>query len=406
MRDATGKLMYVGKATSLKSRVASYFTRPASERIARMVQQITSIDWQETPTAIEALMLEAALIKKHQPPYNVMEKDDKSFSYLVFTKEPFPRPQLIRGRELTQTSKKKFLKIFGPFTSASSVRASLDALRPTFPWSTCQPQQKRRCFYRHLGLCPGVCTGEINSKDYKKIISRLIEFFEGKRTRVVSAMEKEMDQLSKAEKYEAAAELRDRLAALGHVRDFAVLKRESPFADTAIDVFGRIEAYDISNTLGEDAVGSMVVFEDGEPKKSEYRKFKIKTVSGANDYAMMEEVLRRRFAHDAQVARSGEVRPEAGDMWPRPNLIVIDGGAGQVGVAKKVLDDYGLNIPLVGLAKGPDRKQDVPVYDSADYELARTVHTHKKILQHVRDEAHRFAVGYHRKLRGKEFIKK
>jgi excinuclease ABC subunit C len=161
----------------------------------------------------------------------------------------------------------------------------------------------------------------------------------------------------------------------------------------------------------------MTVFEDGEPKKSEYRKFAIKTVQGANDFAMMEEVLRRRFARSMPTPdsekvveiRDGEqvlVDPYEEERWPLPDLVVIDGGAGQVGRAHKIMDEYKLDIPVVGLAKGPDRKQDVPVYDAADHELARLVHMHKKILQHVRDEAHRFAVGYHRKVRARKFLEK
>jgi excinuclease ABC subunit C len=390
MKDAKGRIMYVGKATSLRTRVTSYFSRPQDARIAAMVAKIRSIDYERTPTAIEALMLEAKTIKKLQPPYNVMEKDDKSSIHLVFTRDAFPKPVLIRAYELARMPKRQFLGVYGPFGSAYAVRTALDALRRSFPWTTCTPQRGRPCFYRHLGLCPGVCTGEITSAEYKKIIKELMRFFAGDRAGVVRTMRAEMRRAAKARRYEDAAELRDRLFALEHVRDTAALmKRDEPGIGEFIDVFGRIEGYDISNIGGQQPVGSMVVFHDGEPKKSEYRKFAIRTVEGSNDYAMMREVLSRRFARAD---------------WRMPNLLLIDGGAGQVAEAKQVLADAGLKIPVVGMAKGPNRDKDELVYDRGDYELARLVTAFRPLLQRVRDEAHRFAVSYHRALRGKRFL--
>lgn len=395
MRDVDGKLMYIGKATSLRSRVSSYFVRPADERIAVMVTKIRRIDYEETPTAVEALMLEAKLIKKHQPPYNVMEKDDKSFVHLAFTREPFPQPILIRAYELARMPKRQFMKVYGPFQTAYSVRAALDALRKSFPWTTCKPGRKRPCFYRHLGLCPGVCTGDITSAEYKKIIARLCDFFDGKRLQVISAMKKEMARAAREERFEDAADLRNRLFSLDHVRDITVIKGESKKIDEFINVFGRVEGYDISNISGTNAVGSMVVLQDGEPKKSEYRIFGIKTVEGPNDVAMMRETLMRRF---------GRSFTEDGEAWPLPDLLVIDGGVTQVAVAKEVLQHYKLKIPLVGIAKGPDRKQDELVYDQSDYELARLVRAFKPLLQKCRDEAHRFAGVWHRRKRSAQFL--
>ncbi|MEY4722565.1 MAG: hypothetical protein RLZZ324_78 [Candidatus Parcubacteria bacterium] len=394
MKDAVGRLLYIGKATSLRTRVGSYFTRPHDARIAMMVSKIRRIDYEETPTAIEALMLEASLIKKHQPPYNVDEKDDKSFVHLAFTREPFPKPVMIRGHELARAPKKQFLKTFGPFRSAYAVRAALDALRRTFPWTTCQPNRGRPCFYRHLGQCPGVCTGEITSAEYKKIIRELMRFFSGDRTGVVRALRAEMKRAAAARKYEDAAEIRDRLFALDHVHDVAVMKEEgSAGLGAPIDIFGRIEGYDISNTGGQDSVASMVVFHDGEPRKSEYRKFTIKTVVGADDPASIHEVLRRRFAHD-------------GEGWRMPDLILVDGGATQVAAAKRAMGESGVKIPLVGMVKGPDRKGDDLVFDKDDYELQRLVNAFKPLLRQVRDEAHRFAIGFHRSRRAKRFLPK
>ncbi len=396
MRDADGKLLYIGKATSLRSRVGSYFVRPADERIAQMVTRIRRIDYEQTPTAVEALMLEAKLIKKFQPPYNVMEKDDKSFIHLAFTREAYPQPVLIRAYELARVPKRQFLKVYGPFGSAAAVRASLDALRKSFPWTTCKPGRKRPCFYRHLGLCPGVCTGDITSAQYKKIVRRLMRFFEGGRDAVSGEMKREMAKAAAEERFEDAADLRNRLYALEHVRDESVMKHDDSRNAEFINIFGRVECYDISNTSGQDAVGSMAVMVDGEPKKSEYRIFGIKGVEGPNDVAMMRETLMRRFART--------VRPEDGKSWPLPDLLLIDGGAPQMGAARDVLAQYGLKIPLVGIAKGPDRKQNELVYDKGDYELARLARAFKPLLQRCRDEAHRFAVSWHRKKRAKSFL--
>lgn len=393
MKDAAGKTMYIGKATSLRNRVTSYFSRPADARIEAMVTKIRTIDYQETPTAIEALMLEAQLIKKHQPPYNVDEKDDKSFLHLAFTREPFPKPVLIRGHELARMPKKQFLYTFGPFKSAFAVQSALDTLRRTFPWTTCSPNRGRPCFYRHLHQCPGVCTGEITSAEYTKIIRDLARFFRGDRAGVVRTMRAHMKRAAAAKRYEEAAEIRDRLFALDHIRDIAGMKREDAALEKFIDVFGRVEGYDISNTLGQDSVASMVVFQDGEPKKSEYRKFKIKTVEGANDVASIAEVMRRRFTH-------------SGEGWRMPDLVLVDGGVPQVSAAKKALDALGVKVPLVGMAKGPDRKGDELIFDKSDYELQRLVAAFKPLLKRVRDEAHRFAIAFHRSRRAKSFLGK
>ncbi len=389
MKDAAGKVLYIGKATSLRTRVTSYFTRPHDARIAAMVSKIRRIDYEETPTTVEALILEANLIKKHQPKYNVMEKDDKSFVYLAFTKEAFPQPVLLRGHELARMPKSGFLRTFGPFMSMSGVQAALDAVRKSFPWTTCRPGRTRPCFYRHLKLCPGVCTGDITSKEYLRIIKRLMQFFDGKRVAVVREMEREMRAAAKAHRYEDAADLRDRLYALDHIRDIAVIKKESSAFDAkVVDLFGRIEGYDISNTGGKEAVGSMVVFKDGEPAKKQYRTFGIKWVKGSNDTAMMEEVIRRRFMND----------------WPKPDLLLIDGGIGQLNAVKSALRVHGLSIPMVGIAKGPNRDKDELVYDRGDHELGRLVTAFKPVLLRVRDEAHRFAVSFHRRKRGKKFL--
>lgn len=399
MKDAAGKLLYVGKAVSLARRVPQYWQRPHGEHIERMVPTIAEVDWTLVPTAIEALILEANEIRRLKPPFNVLGKDDSSFLHLAITAEAYPRPVLIRGYELEATPKGKFRQVFGPYTSSSSLRAALELTRKMFRWSDCVPGQKRPCFYYHIKLCPGVCVGAVSRRDYAKVVRRLVLFFEGKKAQVLKEAERQMKAAAKAEDFEEAARLRDLTFALTHIQDVSVIKPDDePRGGNGdgINVFGRVEAYDISNIQGQQPVASGVVFVEGMPRKSLYKKFRIKTVQGANDVAMMTEALSRRFAHASP--------HDQDEAWKLPDLLVIDGGRGQVEAAMSVLRSLNLKIPVVGLAKGPDRKQDVLVYGERTADLVRTATRHKRILQHARDEAHRFAVSYHRKRRARKFL--
>lgn len=411
-------LLYIGKATSLRSRVGSYFTKAHSDRIGEMVSQIARIEYIVTPTVIEALVLEANQIKAKKPKYNILMRDDKSFMYLVITNEAFPRPILMRGHELermgvdpfrsklTKAVAKKFLRVFGPYTSSASLKKALDLVRKAIPWSTCVPpldRNSRLCFDAHLGKCPGVCMGRIARKQYKAIIQQLVLFFEGKKKRLLRSMEKQMKKAADELRFEDAATIRRHIYALQHIQDVALISHDdldfsylmTQRLNDFITLQGRIEAYDISNISGTSAVGSMVVFEDGKPAKDKYRKFKIKTVHGANDVAMLDEVMRRRLAR----ARTS---PKA---WPLPELMVIDGGEGQVDRVQEVLDEMGVKMPIIGIAKGFDRKQDRFVFDGENTELQRVAKRGKELFQRARDEAHRFAVQYHRTLRSKRSIR-
>lgn len=416
--DDKGRLLYVGKATSLKRRVSSYFNKAHERRIEEMVSQIAKIDYIQTPTVIEALVLEANKIKALKPKYNILQRDDKTFLYLTISNESYPRPVLVRGHELKQMginpfqqelsakAKKKFLRVFGPYTSGRSLKIALDLIRKIVPWSDCQPPEvtgrKRGCFNSQIGKCPGVCTGKISKKDYRRYIRQLILFFDGKKLRLEKEIEREMKKAAKELKFEEAAVYRRRLRALEHIQDIALLSKEDyelPFSsveEEVINLDGRIEAYDISNISGTSATGAMVVFDQGKPAKSKYRKFKIKTIQGPNDTGMMEEMIRRRLARAQRY-------PNA---WPLPEVMVIDGGKPQVNRVQEVLDEFQIHVPIVGLAKGVDRKQDRLVFDRNNKDLARVVLRGKEIFQKARDEAHRFAVKYHRTLRGKTLIKR
>ncbi|MFH1611129.1 MAG: GIY-YIG nuclease family protein, partial [Patescibacteria group bacterium] len=314
--DAQDKILYVGKATSLKKRVGSYFTKAHSDRISELVSKIKRIDYIQTNSVIEALVLEANKIREHRPYFNILLKDDKSFLYLVITNELYPKPLLRRGleleregikpfqKELSARTKKKYLAVYGPYTSGTSLKRALDLVRKAIPWSVCDSPEKtgknRPCFNAHLNFCPGVCTGAINPKTYRKIIRQLMLFFAGKKVQLLGQMRRRMTKLAQEERFEEAEVMRRKVFALEHIQDIALITKEDvsmPYSapqDFIIDFAGRIEAYDISNISGTNAVGSMVVFENGEPAKNKYRKFKIKTVVGANDVAMMEEIVRRR----------------------------------------------------------------------------------------------------------------
>jgi len=411
--DKKGILLYVGKATSLKQRVGSYFTNKRLDpRIEEMVSQIDRIEYMETPSVLEALVLEANQIKAKKPKFNVLERDDKSYLSLCITNEDFPKPIFYRGHELeafgvkpfdkqlSAKAKKKFLRVFGPYTSGVSLKCALDLVRPMIPWSTCAPGSTRPCFDYQLHKCPGVCVGAISKKDYRQIMKQLIQFFDGKKMAIVRDLKKEVMIASKELRFEDAAMLQKKIFALEHIRDVALLTKEDyalpvqSLHKDGIDLDGRIEAYDNSNISGAHAVAAMSVFVDGKPAKQLYRKFNIKTICGANDVGTMEEIMRRRLVH---IGTKG---------WEQPQVMVIDGGEAQVNRVQDVLDELGLTIPIVGIAKGLDRKQDRLVFDHTNKDLVIAAAKGKELFQRVRDEAHRFAVKFHRQKRRKGFLPK
>jgi excinuclease ABC subunit C len=443
MKSDKGKIIYIGKATSLQDRVSSYWTRPHDSRIEQLVAEIKDIDYRVTPTVIEALVLEANMIKKYQPKYNVKLRDDKSFLYLGITKEDFPRLVLLRGvellchpdpaaavegspgssrishaREILRPDKSglRMTALFGPYTNASSLRAALDILRKIFPYRSCEIMPKRPCLFYQIKRCPAPCVDKISRKDYNYIIRQIILFFQGKKFKIIKNLDLKMKKLAEEEKFEQAGEVKNKIFALEHIRDVAVISRDDietekflqrKIGDDFINVFGRIEGYDISNIDGREAVGSMVVFQNGRAKKSDYRKFKIKTVEGSNDVGMLKEVLERRFRRTAR--KSPQPPLTKVDYWPRPDLILIDGGRGQVNAALGVLQKYKLSIPVIGIAKGITRKKDEFIFDKFSgwaLELERIASNYTNLLKQVRNEAHRFAISYHRLRRKKKLFGK
>lgn len=374
MKNRAGKILYIGKAANLKRRVSSYFLKPQNERLTKLLSEIYRINYILTETAIEALILEAELIKKYKPIYNIKDKDDKSFLYIEITKEKFPRVLLVRGKNENQG------KRFGPFTSASSVRESLKILRRLFPFNIHSSEKigkfKRPCFDYSLNLCPGTCVLAITKKDYLKNIRELSLFLSGKKKQIIRSLLREMKTLSEEQEFEKAEVLRRRIFSLRHIEDIALIGADEITNKAYIKPGHRIEAYDISNISGTSGVGGLIVFENENPNKKEYRRFKIRMIKQNNDVGMLEEVLRRRF----------------NNPWPLPDLILVDGGKFQVNAANKVIEEFGLKIPVVGIAKGKKRRENKFIGS-----LPASVN--RQTLIRARDEAHRFALNYHKKLR-------
>ncbi len=376
MKNAAGDVIYVGKAANLKRRVSSYFMRPHDSRIEALVKEIACVDYMQTDTSVEALMLESRLIKRHMPRYNIREKDDKSFLYVVITKEQFPRVLLVRGKNMMGDEK----AAFGPFVSASSIRAALKIIRRIFPWSDhgeLKMKKSKPCFNYHIGLCPGTCVHAITRADYTKNIRNVLLFFRGEKKKITRSLEIDMRRFSANLEFEKAEAVKRKLFALQHIQDVALIH-----TDAVIQEKSRIEGYDISNTGGRSAVGGMVVFTNGIPDKAEYRVFNIRSIIGPDDVGMMREMFMRRIENK---------------QWPLPDAMLVDGGLGQVAMAREVLKKYNLKIPVVGIAKGKDRKAN------------RFVGTMPKratraLLIRVRDEAHRFSRSRHIRLRSRAFL--
>lgn len=442
-QNSRGKVIYVGKAVDLRNRVSSYFssgTRKATRksenqegnfqpnprllpRTKLLVENIASFEVVKVESEIEALILEANLIKKHRPYYNVRLKDDKDFLYIKITKEEYPSVQLARTKDLPGTK-----KYFGPFPDSRAARTTYKLLRKIFPYRTCTPGVGKACFYYHIGLCLGPCLGVINPRDYNRMIRRLIYFLEGKKDQVVRELTYDMNNAARKLEFERAGVLKRQIDSIVYVTTQTTLisrymenpnllddLRDQALSELAVSLglsgrhLTRIEAYDNSNIQGTFAVSSMVVFTRGEPDKSQYRRFKIRTVKGVDDYKMMKEVLTRRFKRltlgsgisfhkldrkfmDVNADQSFEAAPD---------LIVVDGGRGQLSAAQQVLAELNLPLPVIGLAKRLEEiylpGNPVPLRLSKNSPALKTI-------QYLRDEAHRFALAYHRKLRNKALI--
>lgn len=412
-KDKSGTIIYIGKAANLRNRVRQYFqaSRIRDPKTDALISEISDIEWVTVDSEIDALFLEAELIRRYLPRYNILLRDDKSNIYVRVSYSSNHPTVTFTRRPLDDGA-----RYYGPYWNGREVKESVRYLRRIFPYSTHQGLiPKRACLQYHLGLCPGLEENKTSLSEYRGNLRKLISFLKGDRVKLIKKIEQDMNKAAKGKKYEEAAKLRNQLYALRS------LSKRSLFLDSEsldiskdrglnglVTILGlnkvprRVEGYDISHMQGSDTVASMVVFKNGLPDKAAYRKFKMR-IPGNNDFAHMEEVITRRL----QIKNLHD--------WGTPDLILIDGGRGQLSSAIKARDKSGQKIPMIGLAK---REEEIivslndPTISPRKDELVRRQAYAKssndflnillpksddvvKLLQRIRDESHRFAVSYH-----------
>lgn len=433
-------ILYIGKATSIRDRVKSYFNKDIinsrGPMILDMVTLANNIKWQETDSVLEALILEANLIKKYQPKYNTKEKDNKSFNYVCITKDLIPKALVIRGRNLnTKTSRDyenfprftpkgpytdknfhnlaSYSYVFGPFPNGSQLKEAMKIIRRIFPYIDNDSIKKHnKEFYKQLGLVPTEETSQkASSQQYNNNIKNLKLFFQGKKKSIINGLKKEMMTFAKNKEFEKSGEIKKKIFALEHINDVSLIKDEydalqnnenfprftpeRPYTDKNFHYFAsqkiRIEAYDIAHMSGKNMVGVMTVVENGEINKKEYKKFIIRSQTGANDTGALREVLSRRFTHSE---------------WQIPNMIVVDGGTAQINVVKRILQNFkkeyssALNIVIVSVVKDDKHKAKAIMGNE------NIIKKYKKDILLANSEAHRFAITFHKQRRNKNFINK
>ncbi|MFO0920103.1 MAG: excinuclease ABC subunit UvrC [Candidatus Saccharimonadales bacterium] len=416
-KDKKGEIIYVGKAAILRNRVRQYFQKSRSRdpKTTALVEEIYDTDWMVVDSEIEALFLEAEMIRRYMPKYNILLRDDKSDLYIrIDYNSDYPTVTTTR-RPLDDGA-----RYFGPYLSSTSVRQALKYLRKIFPFATSKsPGRKRASLYYHIGLDPGLEESRTSLEDYRKNLRRLMSVIEGNIGKVEKELEGEMKQVAAAHNFEQAAKKRNQLMSLRSLRQ-KVIFSDKEFQDISKDhaldelvrILGltkfpiRIEGYDVSHMQGTDVVASMVVFTNGVSSKAEYRKFKTKKDQN-NDFYNMNETIKRRLSKRHV------------DSWRKPDLVLIDGGKGQVDAAIKARDEAGQVVPFIGLAK---REEQIIVDNSRSLVNVSQAEINKlggfltesenftiidlpkstnviKLLQRIRDESHRFAVSYHSTLK-------
>ena len=386
MKSKEGDVLYVGKASSLRKRVSSYFSRQVSLKTGLLVGQIAGIEYIECENQEQALILEAALIKEKKPKYNISLRDDKSYPYVEITNEEFPRLSITRKRINKKSTS------LGPYPQVDILKSALNILRRIFPYCSCRCFKKSACLFAHLKLCPAPCVGKISSSKYRENIKAIIKVLKGEREELVRYLSNRMQKLSSENKFEEAAELRDKLNALSNLyqgrnltHELISLKEVLRLPITPL----YIEAMDVSSLSGRQATGSVVVFKNAVPDKNSYRRYRIKKVSGIDDYACIAEITQRRYVRLCFEKRK------------MPDLIIIDGGLGHVLTAKKELNKLNLKIPVIGIAK---RNEEIWFPESKSALVIPRSSPCLHLIQRIRDEAHRFARKYHLLLRKKKLI--
>lgn len=373
-KDKKAKTLYVGKAVSLKKRVVSHFNK-ASQKRDIFIREVADIEYIGCSSPQQALVLEAALIKESKPKYNIALRDDKSYPYIEITKEKFPRIFISRPK------KKPKSLIFGPYPQAKELKSALVMIRKILPYCSCKSRPKKVCLYYHIGLCPGPCSGKLPLMSYQENIRSIVKILKGERRKLIKELKSKMQRLSQAKKFEAASILRDKITAINSLYEGKSKPHELISLKESLGLMRLplvIEAIDISSLGNDDSVGSVVVFRDGFPDKSSYRRFKIRATPKRDDYAKIEEVVTRRYS---RLLKEGSL----------PDLVIIDGGQGHVMTAYRKLLSLGLKVPVIGIAK---KKEEIwkPL-------AGRPLRISKEnpglqLIQRARDEAHRFAHTY------------
>ncbi len=416
MKGQQDVVLYIGKAKNLRSRAASYF-QPSADlmssrgaRIVEMVEKVEAVDYLETKSEVDAILQEARLIKDIRPAYNVALVDSKTFPYLeITTREQFP------GVYITRNPKSERSRLFGPFTGAHDLRAAMVVLQKIYKFRTCnldirEEDEKRRffrpCILYNINQCTAPCGARIGRAEYRKIVNDVIKFLQSKRSTVLRELRRQMEAAAEARDYEEAAKYRDRIRLIerldergtveGNVQPEvfaadpteALLKLQKLLGlETPVRI---IEGFDIAHIGGQETVGSMVQFIDGRPFKSGYRRFRIRTVEGVDDYACIREVVTRRYKR----AMAGE------ELWPE--VVLIDGGLGHLHAAEEAFAAMGA--PLPALASIAKRQEEIFIHGSTRPARLPANAEARKLLQYVRDEAHRFAQHYHHILRSKKML--
>ncbi len=391
-KDAQGRIIYIGKAKSLKKRVQTYFKRPLDSKTQALVSKIADLEYRLTATEAQAQILEAVLIKEQQPQYNIDLKDDKSFPLIKITAEKFPIVSICRIKKPDKKDKSIY---FGPYTNVKLLRQAFKFMRRIFGFRSCKTMPSQACLYYRLKLCPAPCTTKIKDVEYKKIIRNIRMFLESREDELINILSRQMDEEAAKQNFEKAAELRDQIIALSALgKTASVFNRQEALEDLK-DLLGlskaplRIEAFDISNISGQEATGSMISFYKGLPDKDNYRRFRIKTVENIDDYAMIREIVARRYLRLTK------------EKLKLPDLILIDGGRGHLLVAQEQLNKLNLDIPLISIAK---EEENIYTKDKKNALKLNSDTAGLNLIRYIRDEAHRFALKYHHLLHKKKII--
>lgn len=405
------EILYVGKSVNLKARIKSHIENAKlNKKEFLIVNQSNNIETIITENEFKAILLESELIKKYHPKYNVIWKDDKSYLYIkININDDYPKIFLTRKHDLEKEKNKNNFIYFGPFSSSKIIKEILREIRHIVPFCTEKNISKKPCFYSKIGLCspcPNYIESQFNNdikkklkKEYKKNIKKIVKIFQGKITNILDYFYKELKNLIKQEKFEEAILVRNKIFRLEKLINYSLKDEENYFNKNSLNILlkelsvyfsdlkklNRIECFDISNLGNDFQTASMVVMTDGIINKKEYRKFKIK-LNLNSDFERIEEVIKRRFLNN----------------WPEPDLIVVDGGRPQVKILVSILKKINKKIPVIGIAKNPDRI----IIGKDNFLTIRFPQTNSgfNLIRLLRDEAHRFAKKYHIKLREKDFL--